>query len=187
MLQPQHITEYMINKYILPADIVIDGTAGNGNDTLKLCKAVGNEGKVYAFDIQKSALCHTEQRLKEEGFENAVLILDSHANMDEYIHEKVKAVIFNLGYLPGGDHNLQTKYDTTIKAIEKSLQLLTDDGFISVTVYYGKNSGTEEKERVMDYLKNLNHKLYTVMVHDFYNRPNNPPIAVIITKNNGAN
>ena len=183
MLQPQNITEYFINNYISCGDTVIDATAGNGNDTLKLCRAVEKEGTVYAFDIQEVALEETKKRLLENGFENATLILDSHSQMDKYIKEKVKAVIFNLGYLPGGDHKVQTKADTTKKAIEKSLELLSDDGFVSISIYYGKNSGTEEKTAVMEYLKQLDYKKYTAVVYDFYNRPNNPPLTVIITKN----
>lgn len=183
ILQPQHITEYFINTYIKPGDVAVDATAGNGNDTLKLCRSVTESGKVYAFDIQEFALCETKKKLEKENFANAKLICDSHSNMDKHITEKVDCVVFNLGYLPGGDHSLQTRYTTTIEAIEKSLCLLKESGFISVTVYYGKNSGTEEKEMVLEYLKNLNHKLYTVTLHDFFNRPNNPPLTAIITKN----
>lgn len=182
MLQPQTFTEYYINYYISLGDVVIDATAGNGNDTLKLCNAVGKNGKVYAFDIQKSALNSTKKLLDDNGL-NALLIHDSHSNLDFYIKEKVKGVIFNLGYLPGGDHTIQTKGITTTEAIEKSLNILDDDGFICITVYYGKNSGTEEKDILMEYLKHINHKKYTVLVHDFYNRPNNPPLTVVITKN----
>ena len=124
------------------------------------------------------------KKLAKENTSNAKLILDSHANMDKYVSGKVSAVIFNLGYLPGGDHSVCTKGDTSISAIEKALALISCEGFVSVTVYYGKNSGTEEKDAVMEYFKSLDHKKYTVLVHDFYNRPNNPPITVIITKNN---
>ena len=183
MIQPQHITEFFINT-IPPGSQAIDATAGNGNDTLKLCRAVGTDGFVFAFDIQKTAISNTEKKLEENGFSNAKLILDSHENMDNYVTDKVFAVIFNLGYLPGGDHSLCTRYETSIKAIEKALELISDNGFVSITVYYGKNSGTEEKEQVFKYLKTIDHKKYTVTVHDFYNRPNNPPITVIITKNN---
>lgn len=183
MIQPQHITEFFINT-IPPGSQAIDATAGNGNDTLKLCRAVGTDGFVFAFDIQKTAISNTEKKLEENGCSNAKLILDSHENMDNYVTDKVFAVIFNLGYLPGGDHSLCTRYETSIKAIEKSLELISDNGFVSITVYYGKNSGTEEKEQVFKYLKTIDHKKYTVTVHDFYNRPNNPPITVIITKNN---
>ena len=183
MLQPQNITEYFINQYIKPGNVVIDATAGNGNDTIKLCSAVTETGTVYAFDIQKEALHETEKKLNAGNFKNAILIHDSHAEIDKYVNKPVSAVIFNLGYLPGGDHTLQTRADSTIEAIEKSLELLSDDGFISVTVYYGKNSGCEEKEAVMAYLKNTDHKKYTVLTCDFHNRPNNPPITIIITKN----
>lgn len=184
MLQPQNITDYFINNYVCPGDTAVDATMGNGNDTLKLCKAVSEKGKVYAFDIQKSAIDSTSEKLAKENTSNAKLILDSHANMDKYVSGKVSAVIFNLGYLPGGDHSVCTKGDTSISAIEKALALISCEGFVSVTVYYGKNSGTEEKDAVMEYFKSLDHKKYTVLVHDFYNRPNNPPITVIITKNN---
>ncbi len=182
MIQPQDITDYYINT-IPTGGTVIDATAGNGFDTIKLCKKVGAGGSVYAFDIQDSAINETKKKLTTEGFLNAELICDSHSVLDRYVKEPVDCVVFNLGYLPGGDHSLQTKADTTIEAIKKSLNLLKNTGFISVTVYYGKNSGTEEKERVMEFLKNLDHKKYTVLTHDFHNRPNNPPITVIITKN----
>ena len=146
MLQPKHITEYFINNFVCEGDTVIDATAGNGNDTLKLCNAVGKNGKVFAFDIQQIALDNTEKLLKDNGASNFQLINISHSELDRYVSVPVKAVVFNLGYLPGGDHSLHTKHETTTVAIEKGLSLLTDDGFISVTIYYGKDSGTEEKE-----------------------------------------
>ena len=183
MLQPKHITEYFINNFLCVGDIAIDATAGNGNDTLKLCNAVGESGKVFAFDIQQIALDNTKKLLDANGITNANLIKDSHSELDKYIGEPVKAVIFNLGYLPGGDHSLHTKCETTTIAIEKALSLLADDGFVAVTIYYGKDSGTAEKDGVMAYLKNIDCGKYTVTVHDFYNRPNCPPITAVITKN----
>lgn len=183
MLQPQDITNFLIENYLAKGDIAIDATAGNGNDTLKLCRKVGESGKVFAFDIQDKAIEETKKLIFESGFSNAEIIKDSHEFMDKYINEKVKAVIFNLGYLPGGDHKVQTKGETTIEAIKKSLDLLCTDGFIAIMIYYGKNSGTEEKLKVMEFLKDLDHKKYTVTIHDFYNRPNNPAITALITKN----
>lgn len=183
MLQPQHITDFLIEKRINEGDTVIDATAGNGNDTLKLCKMVGETGKVYAFDIQEKAIEETKRKLLENSFCNAEVIKDGHEFIDKYVCGKVKAVIFNLGYLPGGDHCIHTKGETTIEAIKKSMELISDDGFIVLMIYYGKNSGTEEKLKVMDFLKQLDNKKYTVTIHDFYNRPNNPPITAVVTKN----
>lgn len=184
MIQPQQITRYYIDNLITPGSTAIDATAGNGNDTLSLCNAVGPDGKVYAFDIQESALNNTAKLLQKSDLKNAELILDSHSNLDKYVQISIDAAIFNLGYLPGGDHSIHTKAQTTIEAIEKCIDILSDKGFICVTVYYGKNSGTEEKDAVMKYLSELDHKKYTVLIHDFFNRPNNPPITVVITKNN---
>ena len=183
MYQPKDITEFFINKYVKSGSFAVDATAGNGNDTLKLLNKTGENGKVFAFDIQKEALDNTEKKLKENGYSNYELILDSHSEIDKYINTPVSCVIFNLGYLPGGDHSIATKGETTIQAIEKSLNLISDDGFISLTVYYGKNSGTKEKDTVMEFIKNLDHKKYSALVFDFYNRPNNPPLTIIITKN----
>lgn len=57
----------MILKKILPyskellkmaageGDIVVDATMGNGHDTQFLAELVGENGHVYAFDIQESA------------------------------------------------------------------------------------------------------------------------------------
>lgn len=183
MLQPKDITEYYINKVIKCGDLAVDATCGNGNDTLKLCRAVGKEGKVFSFDIQGKAIENTAIITEKNGFDNVTLIHDSHSRMSHYVPKGVKAVLFNLGYLPGGDHKLQTKAETTIEAIKQALSLLASDGLCIVTIYYGKNSGTEEKEAVLEFLRNLDYKGYTVMLHDFYNRPNNPPLTAMITPN----
>lgn len=184
MFQPKDITEYYISRYIVEGDTVIDATAGNGNDTIKLCSAVGERGLVYAFDIQKDALDNTKNKLSDANLTNFKLIQSCHSLMDNYITAPVKAVVFNLGYLPGGDHNIHTTADTTVKAINKSLALLCKDGFISVCIYYGKNSGTDEKEKVISFLKTLDSRKYTVLLHNFLNRPNNPPMVAIIINNN---
>ena len=85
MLQPQNITEYFIKNYVKSGDTAIDATAGNGNDTLKLAKSVGQDGKVYAFDIQEKAVENTKNLMAENGIENAEIILASHEKMDEYV------------------------------------------------------------------------------------------------------
>ena len=46
---------------------VIDATRGGGGDTQALCEMVGESGRVYAFDIQQSAVDRTRARLEEAG------------------------------------------------------------------------------------------------------------------------
>lgn len=106
----------VLEHYIRPGDCVVDATIGNGNDTLKLCQLVGETGKVYGFDIQEKALKNTASLLQKNGWNNAVLLHVSHAAISEFIKEKIQAAVFNLGYLPGGDHSVTTCTDETKKS-----------------------------------------------------------------------
>ncbi|HHW32414.1 MAG TPA: methyltransferase domain-containing protein [Clostridiaceae bacterium] len=178
----------IIKNVVGKGDLVIDATAGNGNDTLMLAQLVGDEGKVYSFDIQDQAISNTIKKLQENGLLNRVSVVkDGHQNMDKYVKDSVKAVMFNLGYLPGGDHNIATKGETTIIALKKAMELLMIGGIITIVIYYGGDSGFEEKDILLDFLPTINSKQYTVMKTEFINQPNCPPILVCIEKINVAN
>jgi tRNA G37 N-methylase Trm5 len=129
----------IIKKIINEGDVVVDATAGNGNDTLLLAKLVGEKGRVYAFDIQQDAINNTIKKLQDNNLDPRVTVIkDGHQNMDKYVNDGIKAVMFNLGYLPGGDHSIATKGDTTITAVKKSMDLLMVGGIITVVIYYGR-------------------------------------------------
>lgn len=172
-----------IERFVEDGDVVIDATAGNGNDTVFLAKLVGQTGRVFSFDVQKIALDRTREKLSSFGLIDRVEIInDGHENLDKYVKNNVKAVMFNLGYLPSGDHKIGTKAETTISAIEKSLNNLVKGGIISIVVYHGGDSGFEEKNQVLEYLEQLDQKKYSVMKTEFINQPNCPPILVCIEK-----
>ncbi len=148
----------LIDSYIKPNDIVIDATTGNGNDTLYLSKTVSS-GKVFGFDIQKSAINNTKTLLDSNNCNNYELILSSHSNMTSYLSDylgKVSLVLFNLGYLPSGDKTITTKYETTIKAIEEAFKLIHNMGMILVVIYPGHDEGKIESEKIHEYLNNNN-------------------------------
>lgn len=173
----------IIKQAVAKGDTVVDATAGNGNDTAFLASLVGEGGRVYAFDIQEQAIEKTGQKIGELGLADRVtLIKDGHQNMDLYIKEKVKAVMFNLGYLPGGDHSVGTKGETTMAAVGKAMELVAVNGIVSVVVYYGGDSGFEEKEQVMKFFEEIDRKRFNVMKVDFINQVNCPPILVCIEK-----
>lgn len=181
------ITEWchhFIRDHVKEGDCCIDATAGNGNDTQLLCELVGEQGKVFAFDIQEEAIANTKKRLEEAGVsERAEVILDSHVNMGTYAAEaSVSCIVFNFGYLPGGDHNLATKGNTSIQAIHEGLRLLKKGGMMSLCIYSGGDSGFEERDAILNELKVLDRKRYLVILSSYYNRPNNPPIPVMIIK-----
>jgi len=173
----------IISSVVEKGDLVVDATAGNGNDTVFLAELVGEEGKVYSFDIQEQAIKSTEKKLQDKQLISRVeLINDGHQHIKKYITQPVKAIMFNLGYLPGGDHSIGTKGSTTIEAIKGGMELLTLHGIISIVVYYGGDSGFDEKNQVMDFIKTIDCKKYTVMRTDFVNQINCPPILICIEK-----
>ena len=46
----------LLEMSVSEGDIAVDATAGNGHDTLFLANLVGDNGYVYAFDVQKEAV-----------------------------------------------------------------------------------------------------------------------------------
>ncbi|KGG81385.1 SAM-dependent methyltransferase [Caloranaerobacter azorensis H53214] len=178
------IAKKIIEARVKEGNVVIDATVGNGYDTVFLAKLVGETGKVYGFDIQIKAIENTKNKLTDSNLLNRVMLIkDSHENIDNYVNEKVDLVIFNLGYLPGGNHEITTKPDSTIKAIEKSLGILKENGIIVLVIYHGHEMGKLEKNSIEQFVKELNQKQYTVIKFEFINQINNPPLIIAIEKN----
>ncbi|GAE89054.1 class I SAM-dependent methyltransferase [Acetivibrio straminisolvens] len=172
-----------IKLFVKEGDTVVDATCGNGNDTVFLASLVGEKGRVFGFDIQDKAIANTTKKLEDlKLIDRVTLIKDGHQNMDKYVDAPVKAVMFNLGYLPSGDHSIGTRPETTIKALSKSMELLITGGIITVVIYYGGDSGFEEKEKVLEFLKSIDQKKFMVQRTDFINQANCPPILVCIEK-----
>lgn len=176
------INKSLLNKLISNGDVVLDCTVGNGHDTVRLADLVGDEGRVYGFDIQEEALKRAEERLISENLiDRVTLIKDGHENVDKHVTEEVNLAIYNLGYLPGGNKGLTTRKETTIESIEKVLKLLKPGGIISLMVYIGHDKGFEANG-VYEYIKNLDQKKYSVLQFDFINQVNNPPKLYFIEK-----
>ena len=163
---------------------VIDATAGNGGDTQLLCELVGEEGHVTAFDIQQAAVDATESRLREAGLDGRCrVILDSHAHMNSYFDaNSVDAVVVNCGWLPGGSHEIVTRAESSVEAIRQACELLKPCGVMSLCVYYGRNNGYEERDRILEFVSTLDYRRFTVIHLSFKNRINDPPFPIFIVK-----
>ncbi|KAB8131484.1 methyltransferase domain-containing protein [Gracilibacillus oryzae] len=174
----------LLSEIISDGNTVIDATCGNGNDTLFLSKLVGKQGKVYGFDIQEAAIENTTKRIEAESKENVTLIHDGHESMDKYIpaDEKIAGAIFNLGYLPKGDHSIVTKPLSTIKAVESIMGRLKIGGRIVLVVYHGHQGGAEEKNQLLTYCNDLDQQYYQVLQYQFINQKNQPPFIVAVEK-----
>lgn len=179
-----NIIRRVISESVREGDICIDATAGRGNDTLLLAQLVGKSGRVTAFDIQQDAVDSTRALLEQNGVsDRADVLLRSHSEMDGLFEEgTVSCITFNFGWLPGGDHNVFTNKRTSIEAIEKGLRLLKSGGVMTLIIYYGRETGFEERDALLEFLPTIDNKKYTVVEMPFVNRANCPPIPVMILK-----
>ena len=176
----------LLKAAVSPNDSVIDGTIGNGHDTLFLAKLVGKSGQVYGFDIQKQALQNTTDRLLRHKIDlkNIQLYQRSHANINQVLPEsqQITAAIFNLGYLPGGDKAIVTKSEATTAALTACLDHLAVNGLVIVVVYYGHPGGQTEKEAVLHFCQTLPQEKYGVLNYQFINQMHEPPFLLAIQK-----
>lgn len=177
------IAHDFLNRTVKTGDFCIDATAGKGRDTELLCRLVGETGKVLAFDIQPEAIIQTKERLQKAGLQNFETVLDSHSNMLNYAdNESVDCIVFNFGRLPNGNPNIFTTEKTSIPAIQAGLLLLKAGGVMSLSIYYGGVNRYNERDSLLEYLKSLDDKKYSVLLSSWHNRPNDPPISAIIWK-----
>lgn len=176
-----------LTPHIKPGDTVADFTMGNGHDTLWLTQMVGAEGHVYAFDIQQQALDSTRALLESEGApDNYTLIKDSHANALDHIPTKIKAGMFNLGYLPGGDKSITTLRESTLKAVDAAIELLDDDGIILIAVYPGHDEGTVEGQLLHEKLSQISRFKLCISQFKIINSPTSPFFFIIESKEKKA-
>lgn len=155
--------------------IAIDATAGNGHDSFFLAPLVNS---LHVFDIQEKALNATKEKLKH--FNHISYHLRSHCSFPEIIKpQSVSLIVYNLGYLPGGNKEIATQAHTTLKSIKNALELISDDGLISITLYPGHNEGKEEQNIILDFVKNLDKKIWTVSFHSWINRQLAPNVVLI--------
>lgn len=153
---------------IAAGDYVMDATMSNGHDTLFLWKKVEPGGKVVAFDIQSKAIDSTKNLLKSNGWHESSpcvqLVLDSHGQFTYYVDRPLKAVMFNLGYLPGADRHISTSWPEVKNVMDQLVNnYLEVGGYISIISYSGHDEGKEEQQQLLDYVRKLPSKSWAVL------------------------
>ena len=160
-----------------PGDLAVDLTAGKGRDTYSLAKAVGSKGQVVAFDLQATALEQAMEFLQSHDFfvnnwsasetlpkqAGIFLVHACHSSLDKILQRPAKAIMANLGYLPGGDPMLITRPDSTLAALQQSLHLLAPGGRLAVTVYPGHPGGEKEGTVVDVFFRDLPREQWHVL------------------------
>ena len=155
------IAHAAVCRHLAPGAYTIDATLGNGHDTLFLARHVGPNGHVHGFDIQPQALRSTRQRLEEAGLPHLVTLhLYGHEKMKDSLppglEGNASAILFNLGFLPGGDKSVTTQVVPTLDALRQAWDIfLSPEGILSILAYPGHPAGLPEAEAVRDWLGKL--------------------------------
>lgn len=175
----------LIKGALFAGACAVDATLGNGHDALWLCRLVGEEGRVYGFDVQTEAVERSRARLMDAGVEErATLILDGHQNMASYVPaESADVVMFNLGWLPGAAHGVTTQTDTTLQAVNAALDTLKEEGLLTICVYPGHAEGAREREALLSWAQGLDEREYDTMLRCYLNQSGDPPLLIAVKKN----
>lgn len=174
----------LLEAYVPAARVLVDMTCGNGHDTAFLASLMADDALLYGFDIQPCAIEATQQRLSGAGLfsERTVLRVGSHEQLLDSVDELVDIIVFNLGYLPSGDHTLHTKTEITVKAIKIGLHKIAKNGIIMIAAYPGTQAGAEEAQTVHSFLQTLPQKEYDVSQWRPINQVHCPPQLYIVQK-----
>lgn len=123
----------------------------------------------------KSCLTHeieSEKNNVEEGAEQK-----SKTNQKE-----IAAILFNLGYLPGGDKTVTTTKEETLKAMAEAAEVVKSGGLVAAVLYSGHEQGAEEKDALLQWAQELSPKEYHVAYIAMWNQKKHPPELLLITK-----
>lgn len=182
------VVHCLLKEALTKADLIVDATAGNGHDTLFLAEHCKPTATIYAFDIQEEALLNANKLIQSNKDSLNIptnkieFIQDSHSELEKYIEAKIDAVIFNLGYLPGADHDLTTKEDTTLKAIKICLNKLSVNGFLAIVMYPGHEEGFREYQAIQNFTELLSKTTFTVGWYKMINHNIKAPTLCWIEK-----
>lgn len=145
-------------------DSAIDATAGNGHDSLALAKLLfpfpeegSSNSQLVCLDVQSAACEATRARLtryfsgnlQKDGID---ILHQSHVTLPTTL-SSCALVCYNLGYLPGYNHEVSTQVSSTLASLGQATSMLRVGGMLSVLTYPGSNY--EEHELVRMFVEGL--------------------------------
>lgn len=174
-------------EFLAPGATVIDATCGNGRDSLvlaELLEAVGG-GDLHLFDIQQTAIDASRHRLSSGCKASNVALsfyCECHSGLERHFApSSAQLIVYNLGYLPGGDKSVTTRADRTLDSLNAACQVLALEGIISIMVYPGHLEGQREDAAIQEWIAGLDPQLWVVSNHRFLLR-NRPPHLYVISR-----
>ncbi|MEW4567137.1 class I SAM-dependent methyltransferase [Tautonia sp. JC769] len=185
------LARLLVARTLSGGDFAIDATVGNGHDTLWLARQVGSTGRVLGLDVQSVALRAARRRLAEAGVTDRVLLVRAgHERIDHVLARdgsttRPKVVMFNLGYLPGGDHFIATRPESTIVAIEATLARVVPGGLVTVVAYPGHAVGQSESNALREWIVSLSRDRLNLLRCDLPNTMQPAPWLLAFSPESG--
>ncbi len=154
-----------------PGDVTIDATCGNGCDTLALAKFLDGKGSISSYDIQKQALDDTDAVLKKSLSDHQRKIISlRHKSHESFEEKSAKLIVYNLGYLPGGDKSVTTRAQSTLNRLKSALSIIIPGGAISMLCYVGHDEGKREEAVLRTSIQELDTDRWVCSEHSLLNR-----------------
>ncbi len=176
----------LVGKCLQEGELAVDATVGNGHDAVFLARCVGERGRVIGCDLQEAALVEARRELEMQGVSGRVVLHRAdHERLTELVpegHGVVGAVMFNLGYLPGGDHGVVTQVGSTLAGLGGALELLRPGGILSVVCYPGHEGGGDESDAVRSWAEGLEAARFRSVVYSVLNAAKAAPFLVAIER-----
>ena len=173
-----------LSPYLHPGDVVVDATAGQGHDCVELALAVGSDGRVVGLDIQEEAVRLATQRIESEGLAQVEILCGCHSRWSSFLPADLKgcirAFVYNLGYLPGGDHAVTTQVETTLQSVREAIHWLAPGGVIRLLFYRGHPEGEAEYQAVRSTLESFLGDASELVEHLVASGDSSAPVLMII-------
>lgn len=206
LTQTVSVAMTITRSYLREGDTAIDATCGNGHDTLALAQAVGRNGRILAIDLQEEAILASKGLLSAHQIDNVDFVQGSFVHLEEHWRawmenmergmtaetvdtaetpetpSNPRAIIFNLGYLPGGDKKVTTRTEDTLLAVQQALSIIAPGGIVTLVLYPGHEEGAREREALLEFAKELPASRFHAAYVGFPNQKKNPPEILWITK-----
>jgi hypothetical protein len=181
---PIDLAHALWTRVIQKGDHAVDATCGNGHDTEVVARLLDTAGggRLSAFDIQSAAIEVTKKKcsawLTADSKVNITFYHQSHASFPTWPVGSIGLIIYNLGYLPGGDKSITTSCGATIESLHAALPLVRPGGLISVTCYPGHAEGKKEEALVIAFAEEVSPIEWSCCHHRWVNRRNAPSLML---------
>lgn len=174
---------------------LIDGTCGNGHDTLFLAQTASAhlmkhpqaKGHLLAFDIQTAAIQNTRQRLASHCSPPNL-----HLAVIQAGHESAACqcpagappmlAVYNLGFLPGSDKSIITSEKNSLASFEGLAPLMGKNGVFVIHAYGGHQGGLDELKAVRQWAASLPPEKWTSRCYETLTHVKNPESLFLIEK-----